>query len=101
MTASMAATQEAFGPSVGPIPARSFDAQPETSSPELDRKLGRLREHAREFARLSVAKKIELLEDIYRRTHEVSADWVRAACNAKGISIHAPVSGAEWIAGPA
>src|SRR6185436_14170347 len=96
MTASMAATQEAFGPSVGPIPARSFEAQPATSSPELDRKLGRLREQAREFARLPIAKKVELLEDIHRRTYEVSTEWVRAACNAKGISLDAPVAGEEW-----
>lgn len=69
--------------------------------PELDKQLARLREHAREFARLSLGKKIELLNDIHVRTHEVAADWVRAACNAKGISIEEPVSGEEWIAGPA
>lgn len=101
MTASMAATQEAFGPSVGPIPARSFDAHPATSSPELDRKLGRLREHAREFARLSIGKKIELLEEINRGTRKVATDWVKAACKAKGISLDAPVAGEEWIGGPA
>src|SRR5436189_6274789 len=101
MPAGMAAPQQAFGPSVGPIPARSFDAQPATPFPEVDKKLGRLREHAKEFARLSIAKKIELLEEIYRGTRDVSTDWVRAACSAKGISIDAPVSGEEWIAGPA
>ena len=93
--------QEAFGPSAGPIPARAFDAHPETPTADLDKKLAKLKDHAKEFARLSVGKKIELLEEIHRATYQVSTDWVRAACNAKGISIDAPVSGEEWIAGPA
>ena len=103
MKAAMAAPapQEAFGPSAGPIPARSFDAQPATPTQDLDKKLAKLRDHAREFARLSVSKKIELLEEVYRGTNQVAADWVRAACNAKGIATDAPVSGEEWIAGPA
>jgi acyl-CoA reductase-like NAD-dependent aldehyde dehydrogenase len=97
----MVANQEALGPSVGPIPARVFDAQPPTLEKELDRHIGRLRDHAMEFARLHVATKVELLEDCLRGTRDVAADWVAAACRAKGISLNAPVAGEEWIAGPA
>jgi aldehyde dehydrogenase (NAD(P)+) len=97
----MVASPEALGPSVGPIPARSFDAHPATPEKELDRHIQRLAEHAKEFARLSIDRKIELLKDIQRRMHEVSSDWVAAACRAKGLSMDAPVSGEEWIAGPA
>ncbi len=97
----MVANQEVFGPSVGPIPARVFDEQPPTLEKELDRHIGRLRERATEFARLHIATKIELLEDCLRGTRDVAADWVAAACRAKGIPANAPVAGEEWIAGPA
>ncbi len=59
-----------------------------------------LREHAREFARLSVGQKLDLLHDIGRRTRDAASDWVHAACTAKGIPADAPVAGEEWIAGP-
>jgi aldehyde dehydrogenase (NAD(P)+) len=97
----MVANPEALGPSVGPIPARSFEAQPPTAEKDLDRHVNRLRERATEFARLHVASKIELLEDCIRGTRDVAADWVAAACRAKGIPLGAPVSGEEWVAGPA
>ncbi len=97
----MVANQEALGPSVGPIPGRSFDAQPPTAEKELDRHVERLKDRAREFARLKVVTKIGLLEDCWHRTSDVAAEWVAAACRAKGISLDAPVAGEEWVAGPA
>jgi acyl-CoA reductase-like NAD-dependent aldehyde dehydrogenase len=97
----MVANQEALGPSVGPIPARVFDAQPATLEKDLDRLVGRLRDRATEFARLHVATKVELLGDCLRGTRDVAADWVAAACRAKGIAPTSPVAGEEWIAGPA
>jgi aldehyde dehydrogenase (NAD(P)+) len=97
----MVATQEALGPSVGPLPGRSFDAMAPTAEKDLDRQVGRLKEKARTFARLSIPKKIDLLRDLQRRTADVASEWVRVACGAKGISLDAPVSGEEWIAGPA
>jgi aldehyde dehydrogenase (NAD(P)+) len=98
---AMVANQEAFGPSAGPIPARSFEAQPPTGEKDLDRHVGRLKDRATEFARLNVATKVGLLDDCLRGTHAIAADWVAAACRAKGISLNAPVAGEEWIAGPA
>jgi hypothetical protein len=97
----MALTQEALGPSVGPLPARSFDAHPPTAEAELDRKLQRLSEHATEFARLAIRRKIALLEQALPSVRDVASEWVLAACRAKDISPDAPVAGEEWIAGPA
>jgi aldehyde dehydrogenase (NAD(P)+) len=97
----MVANQEALGPSVGPIPARSFEAQPPTAERDLDRHVARLQDGATKFARLHIATKIELLGDCLRGVHAVAGDWVAAACRAKGISPAAPVAGEEWIAGPA
>jgi acyl-CoA reductase-like NAD-dependent aldehyde dehydrogenase len=97
----MVTTQEALGPSVGPLPARSFDALPVTGEKDLDRHVGRLREKAREFARLAVAQKLDLLRDLHRQTADAASEWVGVACRAKGISLDEPVAGEEWIAGPA
>jgi len=97
----MTATQQDFGPSVGPIPARSFEAQKPTAERDLDRQIQRLGDHAKEFARLPINRKISLLQEALAGTRDVAPEWVAAACRAKGISPDAPVSGEEWIAGPA
>jgi aldehyde dehydrogenase (NAD(P)+) len=94
-------SQEALGPSAGPILSRAFDAQPATEERALDAKLQKLRDHAREFARLGIDRKIGLLRDIQRRTNDVAEVWVRAACRAKGLAMESPVAGEEWLAGPA
>jgi len=97
----MAATQQDFGPSVGPLPARSFEAHKPTGEVDLDRTVQRLSDHAKEFARLSVGGKIALLQGALVGIRDIAPEWVMAACKAKGISPDAPVSGEEWIAGPA
>ncbi|HVU03579.1 MAG TPA: aldehyde dehydrogenase family protein [Polyangiaceae bacterium] len=94
-------TQQALGPSAGQMVSRAFDARPETERPELDRLVARLAEHAKEFARLGIPQKIALLEDVSQRLHGVAAEWVTAACRAKGLTLAEPASGEEWIAGPA
>src|SRR5262245_16005152 len=96
----VASASEALGPSAGPMDVRAFAAKPPTERLRLDSELARLSEQARSFARLPVARKLDLLRDIQRRTHEVAAEWVAAACRAKGISLDEPLSGEEWIAGP-
>jgi aldehyde dehydrogenase (NAD(P)+) len=97
----MTATQQDFGPSVGPLPARSFEAHKPTGEGDIDRTIQRLSDHAKEFARLSVGGKIALLQGALIGTRDIASEWVMAACKAKGISPDAPVSGEEWIAGPA
>jgi hypothetical protein len=96
----MAIAQE-LGPSVGPLVGRSFQAQTPTAEKDLDAKVERLAARAREFAQLPIGSKIALLEAGLAGTREIASEWVKAACQAKGISFDAPVSGEEWLAGPA
>ena len=97
----MTAAQESLGPSVGSLLNRAFDAHPPTHERALEESVRRLRDHATEFARLPIARKVELLRDLRRRTSEVADEWVAAACRAKGIPADRPVAGEEWFAGPA
>ncbi|HEX3594768.1 MAG TPA: aldehyde dehydrogenase family protein, partial [Polyangiaceae bacterium] len=97
----VASSSEALGPSAGPMDVRAFAPKPPTERPRLDALLSRLSEEAREFARLAISQKVALLREVQRRTHAASEEWVSAACRAKGISVDDPISGEEWIAGPA
>jgi len=96
----MAIAQE-FGPSVGPLVGRSFQAHAPTAERELDAKVERLAARAKEFAQLPIGNKIALLEEGLAGTRAIATEWVKAACQAKGISFDAPVAGEEWLAGPA
>lgn len=93
-------TSEALGPSAGPVVFHAFDAMPPTSTAELDRLAGKLKDQARSFARLGITQKIALLREVQRRLHDVAPEWVAAACRAKGISADEPMAGEEWIGGP-
>jgi acyl-CoA reductase-like NAD-dependent aldehyde dehydrogenase len=95
----MAAAQEVTGASIGRNVV-ALGVRPPTEESDLDRRVSHLRDHAREFARLPIEKKIDLLEDIRRRVRDVAPEWVLAACAAKGIPVDAPVAGEEWISGP-
>ncbi len=92
--------QPTLGPSVGKIPAPAFDPQPETSSSELDKIVGKLGTKAREFARAPIADKIRWLTEILARTADIAPESVRAQCRAKGIDESSPLAGEEWLAGP-
>jgi aldehyde dehydrogenase (NAD(P)+) len=97
----VASSTEAYGPSAAPLDVRAFAAKPPTEQRELDARLGRLKEAAQGFARLGIGQKIALLEDVQKRMHALAAEWVAAACRAKAIPFDEPLSGEEWIAGPA
>jgi acyl-CoA reductase-like NAD-dependent aldehyde dehydrogenase len=99
--AMVASPSEGLGPSAAPLDVRAFAPTPPTEQRELDARLGRLKDAAQGFARLPVSRKIELLEDVQKRLHALSGEWVAAACRAKGIGFDEPLSGEEWIAGPA
>src|ERR1044071_868142 len=71
-----------------------------TNEKELESSLAVLRDKAREFARLSVTKKIALLEESMAALARVAPDWVRDGCRAKGIADEGAASGEEWLAGP-
>ena len=86
----MAMAQE-LGPSVGPLVGRSFQAHAPTAERDLDAKVAHLASRAREFARLPIASKITLLDAALAGTRAIAAEWVKAACQAKGIPLDAPV----------
>jgi acyl-CoA reductase-like NAD-dependent aldehyde dehydrogenase len=94
-------TEISTGPSVGPLPTPGFKPKPATPEREIDRAVERLREHAREFARTPIGTKIEWLNDIAHRLVDVAPQWVLEACRAKGIDPDSPMSGEEWLGGPA
>lgn len=79
-----------------------FDKEylPPTPPGEIDAALARLAEKAEWWAGTSVEERIGLLERVMADTRDAGEDWVRDACEQKGISFDEPVSGEEWFVGP-
>jgi aldehyde dehydrogenase (NAD(P)+) len=73
---------------------------PETELAAVDAALNRLREHAGEWARLPIPRKIELLNALRPRIARVAGRWVEAASTAKGLEPGSPLRGEEWASGP-
>ncbi|HEX2570680.1 MAG TPA: aldehyde dehydrogenase [Polyangia bacterium] len=71
-----------------------------TSQAELDRALEAIKGKAQEFARLPLAEKRRLLAECRAGVRAVAAEWVAAACRAKGVDPGSPRAGEEWLAGP-
>lgn len=71
-----------------------------TSQQQLDEAIGILSEQAPAFARLSASERAALLRACLPRIQQVSADWVAAACQAKGIRLDSSTAGEEWLGGP-
>lgn len=65
---------------------------------ELD--LTTLAEAKNAWARLALPIKIAMLHTAKRNTYAASAEWVQAACAAKGLRPDSPLAGEEWISGP-
>ncbi len=72
-----------------------------TTRAELDRALGVLAKNKEHWTRLSVSDRVGILQRIRERTTEFAEDWVRTACELKGIAPGGSTSGEEWIGGPA
>ncbi|MCC6215143.1 MAG: aldehyde dehydrogenase family protein [Polyangiaceae bacterium] len=89
------------GTSLGRAPKPAFDPVAPTPERQLDEALARLRGKAQEFARAPIGAKLGWLSELNRRLLDVSEEWVRAACRAKGIEFGTPLAGEEWLAGPA
>src|SRR5437868_522086 len=70
---------------------------PDTST--LDRDLGVLRAKAQEWVTTPIAQKRELLEALRDAATEVADEWVGACCKGKGLPMHSPAAGEEWIGG--
>jgi aldehyde dehydrogenase (NAD(P)+) len=66
----------------------------------IDADIATLAQHKDDWARLSVAAKIEHLRALARATSAQADRWVRAGCRAKGIDPASPFAGEEWSSGP-
>ena len=74
--------------------------QPTSNSTELDRQIERLQDHKQQWARLAVAEKIRLLEEVRRQAIKQDHDWVQITTGIKRVSLDSPLTGEEWAAGP-
>lgn len=73
---------------------------PPSSVEEMDAAVADLQAARQSWAATSIEQRIAYLDGIIARTSAIAERWVRRACEAKGISFDAPVSGEEWHGGP-
>ena len=80
------------------IPERAGFAA--TSRPEIDAAVAAVSSRRAEWQRVSVARRIELLDRMIADTYAVARRWVEAECERKRIAFDSPASGEEWGTGP-
>ncbi len=71
-----------------------------TSRSKIDEALAILEDHKNEWIALDIDERIALLEQARDGFVEVAEPWVRAAVEAKGLTMGASEEGEEWMAGP-
>jgi len=76
------------------------DSLPPTSEAEIDVALGRLSTRKNDWIRVSINDRIDYLRRCSEGVLSVSKEWVRLACEAKGIDPDSALSGEEWLSGP-
>ncbi|MDQ3222257.1 MAG: aldehyde dehydrogenase, partial [Gemmatimonadota bacterium] len=92
------ATMTATGPK--PSSTRTGSSPAPTSRAELERTVTRLREGARNFAKLSLDDRVQLVNAMQAGYLRIARASVEAACAAKGIPLGGPLEGEEWTLGP-
>jgi aldehyde dehydrogenase (NAD(P)+) len=80
------------------IPERAGFAA--TSHPDIDAAVAAVCSRRAEWPRVSVARRIELLDRMIADTFAVASRWVEAECERKRIGFDSPASGEEWGTGP-
>ncbi len=75
-------------------------AQTETGNVALDADLAALASAAPKWAGLPIDDKRNLLARLHAGVAEVAAEWVRLACEAKGLALGSPLAAEEWMSGP-
>ena len=73
---------------------------PPTSQETLDAHIASLQATKGDFAKLSIDERLELVDSAIAGTLEVAAEWVAAACAAKGIDRGTHTESEEWLGGP-
>lgn len=74
---------------------------PDTPKEELDRMVHSLAAARRRWEATPIGVRVAMLEAAMKDTNAVAAEWVEAACRAKGIRPNKPEAGQEWQGGPA
>ncbi|WP_163936206.1 aldehyde dehydrogenase family protein [Paraferrimonas sp. SM1919] len=74
--------------------------QTKLTLPVVDKALNVLQANKTAWAEKPVKERIELLQQIKKRTLDVAAAWVDKACAMKNIPHGSPLAGEEWLSGP-
>ena len=62
--------------------------------------VARLAARKHDWPKIGLRERAELLDKCIERTLGISREWVRAACEAKGLDPSSPRAGEEWLGGP-
>lgn len=71
-----------------------------TPMAQVNAVVARLAAKKHAWTRVGTRERAELLERCITHTVGIAREWVRAACEAKGIDFESPRAGEEWLAGP-
>lgn len=71
-----------------------------TPRDHIDAAIARLAKRKHDWTRVSTAARADYLERCIVKTRSVGREWVRAACEAKGIDLKSARAGEEWLGGP-
>lgn len=71
-----------------------------TPRAQIDALVARLAAKKHDWVRIGTAQRADYLERCIVKTRSVGREWVRAACEAKGIDLKSPRAGEEWLGGP-
>jgi aldehyde dehydrogenase (NAD(P)+) len=66
----------------------------------LDRDLETLAASKTAWARLTLERKLAMLQTLRRNVYRLAPEWVAASARAKGLLPESPLAGEEWISGP-
>jgi hypothetical protein len=72
-----------------------------TSPNDCDQILKRLTVQRQAWLQVSIPERIDILQCCLLGVEAVAAEWVAAACTAKGSATDALLAGEEWLSGPA
>jgi acyl-CoA reductase-like NAD-dependent aldehyde dehydrogenase len=79
---------------------QGLKSQPGTSLEQAEAIIQRLTQQKAIWIEVPIRERIYYLERCLEAIAVVAADWVQAACYAKGIDPKSPLAGEEWLIGP-
>jgi acyl-CoA reductase-like NAD-dependent aldehyde dehydrogenase len=71
-----------------------------TPRDRIDALITRLAARKHDWVKVSTAARADYLERCIVKTRSVGREWVKAACEAKGIDLKSARAGEEWLGGP-